>query len=345
MGQAAQLLLAVISVLGGPRDDAGSTTEATPEQPLLVIVERGRGATANPDQVRRAIAEELKRSVVGPTDVAARSASQMLVVTLAPDSVAMQMRTAGDPAPRRRIEPLASGDSSLRVVAWLAGNVARDQATELMDAASGDGVPEPAVPVGVISSPTRPLPSPPAVVAAPPATARPVEVDHAPWRVGVSFGRAAEYGQGTSSLPAYQEAITRFELLSPTTADHWSWSVTFDAMTDRLDRLWGRYNLSAGFGRRFTLIDRWFSTDVGAGAGLTMFRGYAPVRYTQYDGTSPIMLTYETLGPSPMVNLSGSLAFTHWRFGELVMVMRLDDNPAWWQYPWVSLAGGLRMSL
>src|SRR4051794_38679198 len=121
MTNALNLLLGIVATLGGPVEGADETTPP-PGEPLLVIVERVRGATTSPDQVRHAIGEELHRPVVGPTEAAGKEASQMLVVTLAPDSVAMQMRSAGDLAARRRIEPLVSGESSLRVVAWLAGN-------------------------------------------------------------------------------------------------------------------------------------------------------------------------------------------------------------------------------
>src|SRR5262245_52564559 len=110
MTYAAQGLLGLVSVLAGPVDDGRAAASPAPEEPLLVIVERSHGATASPEQVRRAISEELKRPVVGPGDAAGKNASQMLVVTIAPDAVAMQIRSAGDAAPRRRIEPLASGE-------------------------------------------------------------------------------------------------------------------------------------------------------------------------------------------------------------------------------------------
>ena len=64
----------------------------------------------------------------------------MLIVSVGPDSVAMQLRTTGDGAPRRRVEPLPGGDPGLRVVAWLAGNMARDETRDLLEPPSPRGI-------------------------------------------------------------------------------------------------------------------------------------------------------------------------------------------------------------
>src|SRR6188472_3879669 len=112
--------LGLISVVAAQAGEERGETPAAPA-PLLVVVERSHGAAGNPEAIRRAIGAELGRPVVGPTEPGGKDATQMLVVTLAPDTVTMQLRTAGDAAARRRIQPLAEGESSLRVVAWLAG--------------------------------------------------------------------------------------------------------------------------------------------------------------------------------------------------------------------------------
>jgi hypothetical protein len=120
MTSAVVTLLGLVSVVSAQVDESPPAAPPAPAEPLLVVVERGHGATASPEAVRRAIADELKRPVVGPTDAAGKAATQMLVVTLAADSVAMQMRAAGDGAAPRRIQPVAAGDSGLRIVGWRA---------------------------------------------------------------------------------------------------------------------------------------------------------------------------------------------------------------------------------
>ena len=188
MTSATVTLLGLFWAFSAPVEEDHAVAPTASDEPLLVVVERSHGATASPEAVRHAVAEELHRPVVGPGDAAGKSATQMLVVTIAPDSVGMQMRAAGDAAARRRIQPLMSGESSLRVVAWLAGNLARDQVTELMDALPA------APPVTANSPPAAPTQPPPAATELAAAVAPPAVVGapsgEAPWRIELSVGRS-----------------------------------------------------------------------------------------------------------------------------------------------------------
>jgi hypothetical protein len=337
MTHGAQLLWGVISVLAGSGDGGDPATSPGSEEPLLVIVERGHGATTNPEQVRHAISEELHRPVVGPADAAGKNASQMLVVTIAADSVAMQMRSAGDLAARRRIEPLVSGESSLRVVAWLAGNLARDQASELMDAMPGTSSPIPETPPPAVATqppPQAELATAPASSATKPAASIEAAPDaEAGWRVGLSLGMQGAFWAGNLQTVGSQ----RLEVISPPRAGKWSLTASLDVISVPQSRV---YFLWGGMSHRSTLVPRWLAADVGWGVGMALERYDLPVG-TATAGT----FDTTTYGPYVAVNLTGTLALVRLRFGEVVAGMMVADVLEDWQVPRFGASGGLRIAL
>jgi hypothetical protein len=342
---AAQVLMGFLAVAAGSAGEGRSPTAPPAEEPLLVIVERNHGATATPEQVRRAIAAELGRAVVGPADAAGKTASQMLVVTLGPDSVSMQVRSAGDAAPRRRIEPLTGGDSNLRVVAWLAGNLARDQAGELTDARlaaapAARSTPAPAAQPAPRLASTQPPPQPePDAVATTPAGAVRRSDGTAPWRLELSVGRAlsTEYPYWYEDLNTL--SFERIEILAPSRPGHWSWAAGLDVINNSgYDS--HSYVVSGGFARRFEVVPGWLVTDAAIGGGLWVSR-YAP-NYVE-DGL--FYVTDATTGPLPVGYLTAGLSIVRLSAGEIVTTARIVDLADVWKYPFFTFSAGFRLAL
>ena len=109
---------------------------------LLVIVEDATPGPRieSPAEVRRAIAEELSEPVLSPSDRHADGASRVLLVALGPQSIAMSLRASEGTRPladvvTRALPAPHERDARLQRIAWLAGNLVRDQVTALVPAA------------------------------------------------------------------------------------------------------------------------------------------------------------------------------------------------------------------
>src|SRR4051812_47693351 len=131
------------------------------ERPLLVTVEIEPGAGADATQVRRAIATELGRPVVGlATSAGGKGPSpggpDVLLVTLDRERVVLSMRRRSDETVARALLVPSERGARLRAIAWLAGNLARDQASPLL--ATMDDVEPAAAPAPVLAPPTEPPP-------------------------------------------------------------------------------------------------------------------------------------------------------------------------------------------
>ena len=342
MTSAVATLLGMVSVLSVQVGESPPAASPAPDEPLLVVVERGHGAAVSPEAIRRAIADELKRPVVGPTDAAAKTATRLLVVTLASDSVAMQMRTVGDTATRRRIQPVAAGESNLRVVAWLAGNLARDQASELMDAlpaeasAAARGAASTAAeapsPMPTEPPPLAPAPLAPAVIATNPPSS---DAGAAPeigsrWRLGLSVGVLGAIWQGGVESTGFQ----RLELLSPSRPGEWAWNASLDVVGS--SSFSNAYVVSGGINRRTLLVPGWLAADVAWGGGGLLSRHEVRL------GDSS---TTETDGPYIAVHAAGTLALVRFQFVEFVAGVRITEVLERWKVPWFGFAGGLRIAL
>lgn len=135
------------------------------EQPLLVVVEAPPGLALDAAQIRRAIETELHQPAVAPTEALDDDPSRSLIVAVDRDRVTMSLRESQASAVTRAIASPADPAARLRVIAWLAGNLARDQVSGLTASP-----PEPQAPS--VSTETAPSASFPGVET--PAPAAPV---------------------------------------------------------------------------------------------------------------------------------------------------------------------------
>jgi hypothetical protein len=112
-----------------------SALAAEPTHPLLVVVETGPGAGLDASAVRAAISGELGETVAAPTNAPAAALagprSRALLVALDRDQIVVTLRGRADEEITRAVAAPADRAARLRVVAWLAGNVARDQLATL----------------------------------------------------------------------------------------------------------------------------------------------------------------------------------------------------------------------
>jgi hypothetical protein len=272
---------------------AGAAEPATGERPLLVVVETGPGAGCDGAAVRGAIEAELKARVAAPAapPVVALSAprSDILLVSVDRGRIVVTLRGRGDRELTRSIAAPTDRVERLRAVAWLAGNVARDQlATLTLPAAPA----EPAAPPAAAESTPEPAPAPeapaaapatqpppataPAASSAPPAAGVSTIAREAPqlsraapprWTLGVDTGLGAVF-HGPFNNTSYDNrygAMMQVELQR-----HLSAPFLVGAALDvgpNLSRRWG-LALVAGVERRST--DLFLS--VTAGAGVEAFR-------------------------------------------------------------------------
>jgi hypothetical protein len=236
----------VLALLGwGP---AGSAPAASPPDrgpPLLVVVETGPGAGCDAESVRAAIAAELGARVVAPTAssesalAGAGPRTSALLVAIDHDRIVVTLRGHGDQEVTRSFAAPATRAAKLRVIAWLAGNVARDQLATLTlpeapSEASGpsseasDGSAADAPLADADPPPEARLDPPPAATAPPPLAARaapapassgpsPAEaVEEVPrWTFSALGGAAvlftSPYQQGFSRTPRAWSAVGQLE--------------------------------------------------------------------------------------------------------------------------------------
>jgi hypothetical protein len=152
--------------------------------PLLVVVETGPGAGCDAESVRAAIAAELGARVVAPTAPAAALAdagprTSALLVAIDHDRIVVTLRGHGDQEVTRSVAAPAARAAKLRMIAWLAGNVARDQlATLTLPEAPSEGAPPSADAAPSSESPPDDAAPPPAARFEPPrAATRPPPLD------------------------------------------------------------------------------------------------------------------------------------------------------------------------
>jgi hypothetical protein len=143
------------------------------EEPLLVVVEAPPALDADAAEIRRAIGTELKAPTSPPMKATGEPAGRALIVALDHDRIAMSLRS-GNGAPVGRIIPAPTDHAArLRAIAWLAGNLARDQVTPLVAEAAIDMPSLAAIPPATTLTPAT-EPPPLSVVATPTAPPEPV---------------------------------------------------------------------------------------------------------------------------------------------------------------------------
>ncbi|HET6147881.1 MAG TPA: hypothetical protein VFH68_10145 [Polyangia bacterium] len=123
--------------------------------PLLVIVEAQPGLGVDAAMVRQRIATELGQPVTSLRDPSGAEASDLLLVALGGGEIRISLREGSATRVSRVIPDTPDRSARLRAIAWLAGNLARDQVSAILP----------------LPPPAQAAPPPPALVAADPPPA------------------------------------------------------------------------------------------------------------------------------------------------------------------------------
>ncbi len=130
----------------------GASAQAAGD-PLLVVVEAPPDLEMDAGDVRRAIGAELQEPTRAPVKVVGDPAQRLLIVAVGHERITMSLRESSRDPIARVIPTPADPAARLRAIAWLAGNLARDQVATIV-AQQPESPPAP--------EPPRP-PPPPAV--------------------------------------------------------------------------------------------------------------------------------------------------------------------------------------
>jgi hypothetical protein len=146
------------------------------EGPLLVVVEAPPALDADAAEIRRAIGVELRAQTIAPMKRGAEPPERALIVAFDRDRIAMSLRTNDGIPVVRDIPTPTDRAARLRAIAWLAGNLARDQVTPIIADMDAEPTPLATIPSIAPSPATEPPPLPlptkttTAIVPAVPAT-------------------------------------------------------------------------------------------------------------------------------------------------------------------------------
>ena len=203
------------------------------EGPLLVVVEAPPALDADAAEIRRAIGTELRSQTIAPMKRGGEPPERALIVAFDRDRIAMSLRTNDGAPVVRDIPAPADPTARLRAIAWLAGNLARDQVTSIVAEAPAETTPLATIPSIAPAPATEPppLPSPTAIPTAVVPTA--------------------------SVTPTAAETVATTGKIAPpenlTGPDHWS--ITFaDGPTDNI----ARYNRRGEFGTGSIFGTAWY---------------------------------------------------------------------------------------
>ena len=275
--------------------EATPAVTAEPARPVVVVVEQGVQGLAAGD-VRAAVSRELGVPAVGIADAAAPRARGMLTIAVGEDHrLVVVYRDASGGELWRTIAAPDDPVGVVGTIALLAGNLARDESTELLGAL-GATVQTAALPPAPPAPPAAPpapqqiivvpafAPAPPPAPAAPAAPAAPV----APAAAGApAVDEAAHVGWygaifGATSFTD-QSLYARFEVSADHRWSSFSLGATFLAgfgSSTSIEATSGfGYDISSGASRRFALlataekraIDGVVALDVGLGLGALVY--------------------------------------------------------------------------
>jgi hypothetical protein len=327
--------------------------------PLLVAVEAPPALDADAAEIRRAIGTELHSRTVAPMKAPTEASGRALIIALDRDRIAMSLRTS-DAAPVVRVIPAPSERAArLRAIAWLAGNLARDQVSPIIAEAAE------ATPAAVLQPPSpaetlAPTPPPPSssgtnTAMAPPAAAEPIEPpafestaatvtthpERAPerqssWTVGVAAGPA---------ISTYETAHS----LRQSIFGAWSAGSAFSQVSNNSQTVWRVEVQHHGDGSRsFTglalegssggiesevlgamafagsaLQLGGFSLKGYVGAGIDAVEGFQET--VSFSSSSGAMST-STTGLAPGLYAAGNVAVSHPIFESIDLVLSLDAH-------------------
>jgi hypothetical protein len=249
---------------------------------LLIAVEIAPDIHQDPNEIRKVIGQELHRPVVSPREHVPES-TDMLIVFVGRNRIFLSLHQRSDEQVSRSVATPLDKEARLRNIAWLAGNVARDQVSPLLTLFAP--VASPAEQRLEISpTPISPAPSPtpePVSTEPPPLSLQPTPrssvrtasndlisqpteaASPSPglWTMTAAAGPAslrAEYSQAASLTlhPSIQLELERRR------SDDWLWGVALDFGPTPVHGL----GLAVLGGRTW----RWrrFTLDVSAGLGI-----------------------------------------------------------------------------
>jgi hypothetical protein len=201
----------VATVVAAPADEG---------RPLVVVVDSMPGTSVDASGMRRQIAEELGRPVLAPGDARADMASDLLLVVVEGETVRMSLHGGSTDVVARRVALPADRAARLKMVGWLAGNLARDQVGSLIATVPDGAAPSAAAPPEATPPPSPPaVPSPPHPDLAPPSftPAAPMTARPAPTAATVS-ARPAPPAAAADGRWAITAAV------GPTTVFNSAWS-------------------------------------------------------------------------------------------------------------------------
>jgi hypothetical protein len=132
--------------------------------PLLVVVEAPPTVDADAAEIRRAIGAELHARTIAPMSTPAETPSRALIVAFDHDRIAMSLRANDGTSVARIIPAPAEHAARLRAIAWLAGNLARDQVSPILaERPAEPSAPATLPPLPAASTTTEPPPTDPAL--------------------------------------------------------------------------------------------------------------------------------------------------------------------------------------
>ena len=344
------------------------------EGPLLVVVEAPPALDADAAEIRRAIGAELRSETVAPMRTTGEPPGRALIVALNHERIAMSLRT-GDGSPVVRAIPAPPEHAArLRAIAWLAGNLARDQVSPIV----AEALPE--APASTTDSPaanTSDAPEPPrppsyAATEPPPLSADQTIVRHSEgkhsdpprWSIGIAYGPAIYFPVHDSGVPG-SAGGPDLSLQNPFAGGFWD-GVEASAWRIELQRRPKRDGLLLGAAVEGTTggyapqvlganafvgsakhLGRW-SFEPTIGAGLELANAREATFASTYSSASGFM-SVETVtdGIRPALYAEGAIALAHPVSDSLDAVLRLGAHAtAIGIYDWfLSATLGLRYNL
>jgi len=147
--------------------------EAKEPEPLMVVVEARAAEVVKVGALREAIGRELGARVLSPVEEPSTEGVAIMTVVLTPDKAVVTYRH-GSLTVYRAIELPPDGRQRLQLVTWLAGNIVRDQTSDLLPNRKTAGSIEVAPPTApALTAAPPPLPPTAAPQPIPPAWAAP----------------------------------------------------------------------------------------------------------------------------------------------------------------------------
>jgi hypothetical protein len=186
------------------------------EAPLLVVVEAPPALDADAAEIRRAIGVELRSQTIAPMQRGAEPPGRALIVAFDRDRIAMSLRT-NDAIPIVRDIPAPSDRAArLRAIAWLAGNLARDQVTPIVAEAAIDMPSLATIPPAT----TVPATEPPPLAEVTPGSVPPGPISDVP-TISTPAGDAKISAAHFWTIGAADVPTSNFPLCTPGFASSW----------------------------------------------------------------------------------------------------------------------------